>query len=398
MLTNQETCTGLDLEFLRNFTEEYDRLAEMLGLFDVDTVAAGTALFQYVVTGELNADVPGEGETTPLSLFKTQKVPLDPIGITRYAKGTTMEAILKSGFENAVLKTDRKFGISLRDVILTNFFTFLGNGEGTASAPTLQALLARADANLLDELEENHDSSESLVHFVSRQDVADYLGDREISTQTAFGLTYLQDFLGVENVIVTSKVAKGDVFVTPAENIHVYGVDFAALGDAGLEYELDANGLIGVHHVPDYDHGAAETFAVLGALFVPEALNYIVKGTISAASSGGSDSGSQGGSGGSGTGTETPSAALSALTIGSLTLTPEFAAGTTAYTATTSNASNKVTATAEDEEATVAITLGESTEVENGGSATWAEGENTLTIVVTNGTETETYTVTVTKE
>lgn len=283
MLTAAQTCTGLDIEFIRNFTEEYDRLAEILGLFDVETVAAGSAMFQYVVTGELNTSVPAEGEATPLSLFKTEKEALDPITIKRYAKGTTIEAILKSGFENAVLKTDRKFVSTLRDVVLANFFMFLGNGTGTASATSLQDLLAHADANLLDALENNHDSSDSLVHFVSRQDVADYLGDREITTQTLFGLTYLKDFLGVENVIVTSKVAKGTVYVTPAENIHVYGVDFASLDDAGLEYETDASGLVGVHHVSDYDHGAAETFAVLGALFVPEAKNYIVKGEITAA-------------------------------------------------------------------------------------------------------------------
>lgn len=55
-----------------------------------------------------------------------------------------------------------------------------------------------------------------------------------------------------------------------------------------------------------------------------------------------------------------------------------------------------MTATPTDQDATVAITNG-STSVTNGEAATWEVGENTLTIVVTNGTATETYTVTVTK-
>lgn len=88
---------------------------------------------------------------------------------------------------------------------------------------------------------------------------------------------------------------------------------------------------------------------------------------------------------------------LSALTIGSLTLTPAFDAGVTEYAVETTNATNKVTATPTDEDATVTITLGESTTIANGTSATWAAGENVLTIVVTNGDTTETYTVTVTK-
>lgn len=68
----------------------------------------------------------------------------------------------------------------------------------------------------------------------------------------------------------------------------------------------------------------------------------------------------------------------------------------TEYAATTSNATNKVTATPTDENAEVVIKLGE-TEIDNESSATWETGENTLTVTVTNGDEEEVYTVTVTK-
>lgn len=55
-----------------------------------------------------------------------------------------------------------------------------------------------------------------------------------------------------------------------------------------------------------------------------------------------------------------------------------------------------MTATPADETATVEITVDE-TEIENGSSATWATGENVVTVVVTDGTVSKTYTVTVTK-
>lgn len=64
------------------------------------------------------------------------------------------------------------------------------------------------------------------------------------------------------------------------------------------------------------------------------------------------------------------------------------------YTATTTNATNKVTATPTEEGDTVVIMLGD-TEIENGSSAAWEVGENVLTITVDGET---TYTVTVTKE
>lgn len=87
---------------------------------------------------------------------------------------------------------------------------------------------------------------------------------------------------------------------------------------------------------------------------------------------------------------------LSALTIGSLTLDPEFAADKTAYAATTTNTKDAVTATATDNEATVVIRVG-STVITSGGDATWETGANTVTIAVINGTTTKVYTVTVTK-
>lgn len=89
-------------------------------------------------------------------------------------------------------------------------------------------------------------------------------------------------------------------------------------------------------------------------------------------------------------------ARLASLTVGSLTLTPTFNKSIFAYAAATTNATNTITAVAMDGEATIEILNGE-TPVANGAAATWSEGENTLTINVTSGTETETYTVIVTK-
>ena len=80
-----------------------------------------------------------------------------------------------------------------------------------------------------------------------------------------------------------------------------------------------------------------------------------------------------------------------------LNLSPEFDADVTEYAVTTSNNSNKVTATASDENATIEINKG-ITPVENGSQVTWDAGENVLTINVTNGNSSTTYTVTVTKE
>lgn len=74
-----------------------------------------------------------------------------------------------------------------------------------------------------------------------------------------------------------------------------------------------------------------------------------------------------------------------------------FDSDTTAYTVTTTNAGNTVTATASDSEATIEISKGIAA-VDNGSRVTWDDGENVLTIKVTNGNSSTTYTVTVTKQ
>ena len=96
---------------------------------------------------------------------------------------------------------------------------------------------------------------------------------------------------------------------------------------------------------------------------------------------------------------------LADLRIGGLTLSPAFSASTlTGYTATTTNASNTVTAIPADANATIEITNKgpsdeEVTHVVNGRAVTWKTGANTLTVKVTaeNGTATQSYVVTVTK-
>ena len=91
-------------------------------------------------------------------------------------------------------------------------------------------------------------------------------------------------------------------------------------------------------------------------------------------------------------------ATLTSLRIGNKALTPTFAPSTTAYTAATTDATNTINAVPADAGATVEITLG-TAEIPNGTAATWAAGENTLTVTVTaeDGSTTKTYTVTVTK-
>ena len=272
-----------DIEMLQNFKGDSDRLAEILGIFSPEVVAAGTTMYQYSVTGALSSASVAEGDEVPLSEYEVEKEPVATITVKPYRKLTTAQAILKGGYENAIAKTDRKMLSQVRAGIISDFFTFLGKGTGAATGAGLQAAFAQADAELRDTMETNGDAADALVHFVNPFDIADYLAGADVTVQTVFGIQYLQSFMGVENIFITNKVAKGTMFVTPIENIHIYAVDFAALGTAGLEYAVQDGSLIGVHHAPAYNRTSAETYVLTGALMIAEIKDYIVKATITAA-------------------------------------------------------------------------------------------------------------------
>ena len=94
-------------------------------------------------------------------------------------------------------------------------------------------------------------------------------------------------------------------------------------------------------------------------------------------------------------------ATLSALSLSGVTLTPAFAAGTTAYTASVEHAvaETKVTATARAENASVEVTPEDADDQTLGDQVVLAVGETTISVAVTaeDGETTQTYTVTVTR-
>lgn len=281
---------ALSQEFVRNFKGSYDRLAEILGIFGVKTRAAGTALYQYTVSGSLNnsADYDSssgtayvEGDEVALSKYAVTKSPIGDLSPVPYRKMTTAKAILQDGYEKAVMATDAKMISQIRAQLISQFFTFLANGTGapaeSATVNSLQKALAYGDAALENAMETNGDDADGrFVHFISRNDAADYLAKASITTQTLFGMTYLENFLGVENVFLTNKIDDGKVYITPAQNIHAYGIDFGELAQGGLVYQVGSNGLIGVAHKGAYDYASAETNVMTGLQLIPEILDYIV--------------------------------------------------------------------------------------------------------------------------
>ena len=93
----ENIAAAQDIEMIQNFKGDLDRLTEILGIFGPEVVAAGTTMYQYSVTGTLNATTVAEGDEVPLSEYEVEKTPVASITVKPYRKLTTAQAILKGG-------------------------------------------------------------------------------------------------------------------------------------------------------------------------------------------------------------------------------------------------------------------------------------------------------------
>lgn len=270
-----------DVDFTERFSKGIDTLMAMLGVTRKQEKRAGEVLKVYKATGTLESGVVAEGEVIPLSKYQTTYEAIGEAVLNKWRKVTTAEAISSKGYGQAVNDTNDKMLKDIQKGVRTSFVNFLATGTGTAAGVGLQATLAQAWGKLQVLFE---DTSVQSVYFMNPLDVADYLGGAQISTQTAFGMSYIENFLGLGTVILASDVPKGKLYATAAENIVLYYIPVTS-ADMAQAFDLtsDATGLIGIHTGPTYDKLSAETVAASGVGLFAEKLDGIVVGTINTA-------------------------------------------------------------------------------------------------------------------
>ena len=268
------------VDFNYQFTGNLNKLMEVLGVTRKIPVQEGTTLKAIKVTGTLESGVVAEGDLIPLSKYKTQEVPVGEAKLNKWRKSTSAEAILKGGYDQAVGMTTDKMVKDIQKDIRVDFFDFMATGTAEASGATLQPALANGWGKLQTLWE---DDAVETVYFINPLDVAEYLGSAQITTQTVFGMSYVENFLGLGTAFLNSNVPQGKFYATAKENIVLYYVNVAS-GDIAKAFDLttDETGYIGIHEYADNDHACVNDLVMSGVTFFPERVDGIVVGTIGA--------------------------------------------------------------------------------------------------------------------
>lgn len=285
LVTQTQMAKVREVDFVNLFTHaSLDKLIEVLGVTRKIPMMEGTTMYVYETTGTLQSGAVPEGEIIPLSQYQTTQTPVGNITLKKWRKAVSAEAIKKSGYAAAVNETDAALLRDVQSGVRTDFFALLNGtitGSTTATGVGLQAALANAWGQLQVKFE---DDAAEAVYFLNPLDVATYLGAAQISTQTAFGLNYIENFLGLGTAILTSKVTQGTFIATAKENIVMYYL--TVNGDIADAFSLTADelGYIGIKSgYQNEERAQIESLVMSGIQFFVEYAAGVIKGTITAA-------------------------------------------------------------------------------------------------------------------
>ena len=278
-----------EVDFVEQFSGNIlPKLQEALGVTRQIPMIEGTTMYVYKTAGALVNDgkVP-EGEIIPLSQYERTKEAVGEIVLKKWRKAASAESIKKSGYEEAVTMTDAKLLNDVQKGIRTDFFTFLGGitDDDPVTGDNLQKVLAGTWGQLQVLFE---DDAVSTVHFINPLTISKYLGTAQITMQTAFGMQYIEDFLGLGTVVMNSNVEEGKVISTAKDNIIMYYL--AMSGDIARAFELtaDATGYIGIKSgYQNEERAQIESLIMSGIQFLVEYEDGVVVGEITTTTEGG---------------------------------------------------------------------------------------------------------------
>lgn len=273
-----DLAPAISVDFTSRIAQNIIELQQLLGITDLIPMAAGTDIKIYKWTvGELAAQV-GEGEDIGLTHVKRELADTITLDLDKYRRNTPAEAIQKVGRDIAINQSDEKLIQKVQKGIKSSLYTVLKAGTGSAAGVNLQTTLANLWANLQTYYE---DEDVNPVYFVNPQDVADYLGTAQIIMQTAFGFTYIENFLGLGTAIVSPQVTVKKPIATAKENLR--GAYVPMSGDVAQTFNLtaDTTGLVGMTHSAKTGNATVDTLLMSCVKFFPEFQDGVFVGTIS---------------------------------------------------------------------------------------------------------------------
>jgi len=279
--------TAREIDFVSRFADNWTALRQIMGISRPIRKAPGSRLISYTASVALESGNVAAGNVIPYSKATIVQTTLADLTIEKYAKAVPIEDVTTYGAEIAIEKSDDAFLTKLQNVVLTKFYNFIKTGSLTDTATTWQMALAKAQGKVLNKFATIQKDVTEVVGFANILDAYEYLGASEVTIQTQFGLTYIQNFMGYRTLFLlpTTLIPQNKVIATPVENLDLYYIDpsdseYARLG---LNYTVQGEtNLIGFHAQGNYQTAVGESYALMGMALWAEYLDGIAVITVGA--------------------------------------------------------------------------------------------------------------------
>ena len=262
-----------EIDFVTSFAREMQALLNILGITRMIKKENGSELRVRKTSGTLQSGEVAEGDEIPLSQYEVTEETVGKITINKYRKGVSIEAIASKGYDAAVEQTDQEFRSDLRNAVTGKMYDTLKSGSLVGHESSWQMAVSMAIGKVKDKFESMDRTATGIAVWVNTLDLYRYLGGAQITMQTAFGQTYIQNYLGADVMFVTSKIPENTVVATPLNNLIAYYVDPAdsEFIRAGLSYTVDSEtGFIGFHIQGNYERAISDMFAIMGVRMMIE--------------------------------------------------------------------------------------------------------------------------------
>lgn len=262
-----------EVNAVAKFTSDLHNLLELLGKEDVNVVAPGTAFRIYKSSGTLSDEAVAAKALIPDSAIAMDNGTVVEVTFEKFRNLVPIEDIAKKGYTVAVGGSTtammKQAQAKLRKSIITS--TAIA-GVGEANAPTLQKKLAKAAAYVSKKFE---DEAFTPIFFVNTDDAYEYIGEKNITVEQSFGISYLKNFIGLGNVILDSNIPEGEVYGTACENLDIVAADVTKID--GMALTTDESGMIAIHVSPKYENASIETVVYSGVKALPVYADRVVK-------------------------------------------------------------------------------------------------------------------------
>lgn len=234
------------IDFVNKFSKNINDLLRLLGVTRRQELTNDLKIQTYKWTADVDNTKTAEGETIPLSKMTRAKDQEYTVEWFKKRRAVSAEAIARHGASRAITEADTRLLREIQNGIKEDFLAYLKKTKTKVKGKSLQQALANSWGKLTTF---NEFEGSPLVSFVNPLDVAEYLGNTAVASDASnvFGFTLLQNFLGMQNVIVMPSCPQGKIYTTAVENL-VFAYLNVAGGDLGGLFAdfTDETGLIGV--------------------------------------------------------------------------------------------------------------------------------------------------------